>query len=211
MCIPDICLVNVSQDWLATIPPYPHYSGKRGADYDVASAISDPDSMWIVRQQLFFACTLRSLNSNKGHYNRYSDEIDLDLVFFSAFENLCLRTTGTMEWNGIRKLYEPSPVHTLYFGRVQDLLGRAPLFPCFLHASWMAMPPLPFRTSTQHDRSRPSYLDVPTEQARNHAGAAMFMRSTPGCGTLAGPSLVTGSCWRAFGHKNRKDPQTVQV
>jgi hypothetical protein len=37
-----------------------------------------------------------------------------------------------MESNGIRKLYEPSPVHTLYVGRVEDLLGQVPLFPCFL-------------------------------------------------------------------------------
>ena len=35
---------------------------------------------------------------------------------------------------GIRKLsrYAPSPVPTLYVGRVEDLLGRVPLFPCFL-------------------------------------------------------------------------------
>ena len=34
----------------------------------------------------------------------------------------------------IRKLspYEPLPVLTLYVGRVEDLLGRVPLFPCFL-------------------------------------------------------------------------------
>ena len=43
-----------SQDCLATITPYPHYISDRGADYDVASSISDPDSMWAVRQQLCF-------------------------------------------------------------------------------------------------------------------------------------------------------------
>ncbi len=45
-----------------------------------------------------------------------------------AFEDLRLRTTGTMESNGIRKVYEPSPVPTLYVGRAKDLLGRVPLF-----------------------------------------------------------------------------------
>ncbi len=44
-----------------------------------------------------------------------------------------------------------------------------------------------------------------TARARDHAGADMCMRSTPGCGTLAGPSLVT------FGRQNRKDPQAFQV
>jgi hypothetical protein len=124
--------VYVSQDCVATIPPYPHYIGDRGADFDVASAISDPDSVWIVRPQLFFQCTVHPLNAAKRPYNRYSDEITLDLVFFSAFEDLHLQTSGTMETNGIRKLYEPSPVPTLYVGRIEDLLGRVPLFPCFL-------------------------------------------------------------------------------
>jgi hypothetical protein len=39
-----------------------------------------------------------------------------------------------METNGIRKLYKPSPVPTLYVGRIEDHLGRVPLFPCFLDA-----------------------------------------------------------------------------
>ena len=120
------------QDCVATIPPYPHFVGDRGADFDVTSAIFDPDSVWIVRPQLFFQCTVRPLNAVKGRYNRYSDEITLDLVFFSPFEDLHLQTSGTMETNGIRKLYEPSPVPTLYVGRIEDLLGRVPLFPCFL-------------------------------------------------------------------------------
>ena len=42
--------------------------------------------------------------------------------------------TGTMESNhdGVRKLYEPSPVPTFYVGRIEDLFGLAPLIPCFL-------------------------------------------------------------------------------
>jgi hypothetical protein len=88
--------------------------------------------MWIVRPQLFFTCTVRPPHAIRGRHNKYAEDIPLNLVFFSAFEDLLLRTTGTMESNGIRKLYEPSPVPTLYVGRVEDLLGRVPLFPCFL-------------------------------------------------------------------------------
>ncbi len=90
----------------------PHYIGERGDGYDVASAISDPDSLWVasVRPQLFFQCTLRPINAAKGRYNCSPDDIDLDLVFFSAFEDFRLHTSGIMETNGIRKLYEPSPV-----------------------------------------------------------------------------------------------------
>ena len=88
--------------------------------------------MWVVRPQLFFTCTVRPPHATRGRHNTYAEDIALNLVFFSAFEDLGLRTTGTMESNGIRKLYEPSPVPTLYVGRVEDLLGRLQLFPCFL-------------------------------------------------------------------------------
>ena len=90
---------------MSTIPPYPHYIGDSDADYDVAAAISDPDSMWIVRPQLFFSCTLRLLTAMVDRYNHSPDDIPLDMVFFSAFEDLLLCFSGTMESNGIRKLY----------------------------------------------------------------------------------------------------------
>ncbi len=49
----------------------PHYISDSGADYDVESSISDPDSMWIVRPQFFFSCALRHLNASRNdRYNR---------------------------------------------------------------------------------------------------------------------------------------------
>ncbi len=127
-----------SQDCLATIPPYLYYIGDRGADYDVVASIADPDSMWIVRPQLFFTCTVRPPHATIGRHNKYAEDIALNLVFFSAFEVLRLRTTGTIESNGIRKCMNPhlSPVTpTLYVGRVEDLLGMVPLFPCFFYGN----------------------------------------------------------------------------
>ncbi len=47
-------------------------------------------------------------------YNLLSDNSQLELVFFSAFGKLLLLTAGTKESNGIYKVYEPSPVPTLY-------------------------------------------------------------------------------------------------
>ncbi len=46
-----------------------------------------------------------------------------------------------------------------------------------------------------------------TARARDRAGAAMCMRSTPGCGILAGPSLVLED----FRSPKSKDPQAFQV
>ncbi len=57
------------------------------------------------------------------------------------------------------------------------------------HQQQGCFPPILFHASTLLDRSRPPNLGVPTEQASNHAGASMSMRSTPGRGTSAGPSL----------------------
>ena len=144
------CCVLLMQDCVATIPPYPHYVGDRDDGYDVAAALSDPDSMWIVRPQLFFSCTVRPLTARVDSYNNSPDDIPLDLVFFSAFEDLHLQFTGTMESNRIRKLYEPSPVPTLYVGLVEDLLGRLPLFPCFLDGNTTST--IPFKYSARQGR-----------------------------------------------------------
>ncbi len=92
----------------------------------------DQDSMWFVRPQLFFHCTLRPIGTVAGSYNSSDEDIPLDLIFFSPFEELRLRTAGIMESKGIHRVYEPSPVPALYVGRVEDLLCRVPLIPCFL-------------------------------------------------------------------------------
>ncbi len=99
---------------------------------DVAESLFDPDSMWFVLPQLFFHCTLRPIVTAAGRYNRSDEDIQLDVIFFSLFEQLRLRTARIMESKGIHRVYEPSPVPTLYVGRVEDLLGRVPLIPCFL-------------------------------------------------------------------------------
>ena len=116
---------------MATIPPYPFYVGDRDECYVVEDALSDPDSMWIVRPQLFFHCSVRPLGAPTDAYGRCPDDIPLYLVFFSSFEDLGLHLTGTMESNGVRKLYGPSHVPTLYVRRVQDLLGRYLSFRAF--------------------------------------------------------------------------------
>ncbi len=105
---------------MATIPPYPFYIGERDDDCDVAESLFDPDSMWLVRPQLFFHCTLRPIGTSAGSFNRSNEDIPLDLVFFSPFEEPRLRTAGIMESKGIHRVYKLSPVPTLYVGRVEE-------------------------------------------------------------------------------------------
>ncbi len=91
-----------TQDCLATIPPYPNYICNRVSDYDVASSISDPKSMWIVRQQLFYKCSLRPFNATMGCYNIYLEDIpqvESQPSLFSAYDDLQVRllSSGQIE------------------------------------------------------------------------------------------------------------------
>ncbi len=96
----------------------------------------------------FFHCTLRPIGTVAGSIKRSDEDIPLDLIFFSPFEELRLRTAGIMESRGIHRVYEPSPVPTLYFGRVEDLPGGFHSF----HAFWTEMQPQLFHISTAADR-----------------------------------------------------------
>ncbi len=155
-------------------------------------SLFDPDSMWFVRPQLFFPCTLRPIGTVAGRYNRSDEDIQLDLIFFSPFEELRLRTAGIMESKGIHRVYEPPPVPTLYVGRVEDLLGRVSLIPCFLDGNTTSTIPHEY-SSWQKDAFECCCAMV---LALPRGGAAMFTRSTPVCGTLDGPSLAwAASLW----------------
>ncbi len=89
MYIPAIIMIHIVL-CLATIPPNPYYIGDLGTDYDVVVSIPNPDSMWIVRPQLFFqvTCTVRPPHANRGPHNKNPEDVPLNLVFFSAFEHL---------------------------------------------------------------------------------------------------------------------------
>ena len=155
-------------------PPDPHCIGDSGADFDVASAISDSDSMWVVRPHLFCKCTLRPLLSTKISYNRHSGDIDFDLVFFSAFMIFACEPLAQyyvkIESNGIiRKLYAAAMKPRL---SPRSMLAgwKTSLDGCHSFRATSMVILLPFRISTQHDRSRPSNSVVPTVKALHHAG-----------------------------------------
>jgi hypothetical protein len=80
-----------------------------------------------------------------------------------------------------------SPLLSLHSmsAELRTFLGGCHCFRAFLTETQHLL----FHTSMLLDRSRPLHSAVLTDQARDLAGAAMFTRSTPGCGTLADPSL----------------------
>ncbi len=102
---------------MATIPPHPFNIGERDNYYDVAESLFDPDRMWFVWPQLFFHCTLCPIGTVAGSYNRSDEDILLDLVFFSPFEELRLRTARIMESKGIHRVYEAAASSDSWRGR----------------------------------------------------------------------------------------------
>ena len=61
---------------------------------------------------------------------------------FSTFEELKLPATGPMD-RATTKLYKPSPTPILYVAPCHLMLGRVPLFPCFLQGN--ATPTIPHK------------------------------------------------------------------
>ena len=104
-----------------TTPPHPFYIGERDNNYDVAD---DQDSICFVRPQLFFHCTLCPIGARVGSRNRCDEDIALNLIFFSAFEELRLRTADGAGPNSRRgsHVYE---INTWLwnFGRPQPRVG----------------------------------------------------------------------------------------
>ena len=67
-------------------------------------------------------------------WTRGPDDIEACLAFFSTFEELKLPTTGPMD-HATSKMYEQSPTPILYVAPCENMLGRVPLFPCFLQGN----------------------------------------------------------------------------
>jgi hypothetical protein len=68
--------------------------------------------------------------------------------------------------------------------------------PLLFHAFWTEMQPQLFHISTAADSGTLLSAAVPIVRALPRGGAAMFTRSTPGCGALEGPSLAwAASLW----------------
>jgi hypothetical protein len=174
--------------------------------YDVASAISDPDS-------IFFRCTLRPVNETKGRYNRYSEDIDVDLFFFSAFEDFRLHSSGTMVTNGIRKLFEPSesPAGTCPDSiRWQDSrpLGSGAGATLSVLSSWQRHL---YHSKQVRCSTEPGLrIRVPVCRRRK-PGIAQWQPCVLDQHLAVELWQAPASCWWNFDRRNRKDPQTLQV
>ena len=109
-------------------------------------SLEDPSDMsledaWHARPQLFFKSILRPQNERppkNPSWTRGPDDLEATLVFFSTFEELKLPATGPMD-----RATTQSSTSILYVTPCELMLGRVPLFPCFLQGN--ATPTIPHK------------------------------------------------------------------
>ena len=132
---------------------------------------------YYARPQLFFRCTV----CPTGSLQTLSKHKELALVFFSTFEPITLTPGAVTQRNGVPMPYDiasSSNLPSLYLCLARNFLGRVPLTPCFVRGT--GLQPCPTALAT----ARELWLTAAMELAT----ASGFMRSTFGCGVMAGDS-----------------------
>ena len=64
--------------------------------------------------------------AKRAHYTYGTDDIQVQLVFYSTFEPVVLPGGCPMEAVGVQKLYEPSPTPILHVGPAAKVMGNVP-------------------------------------------------------------------------------------
>ena len=89
--------------------------------------------VWYARPQLFFNCTLCPTGAQAAWYSSTHKEVSL--VYFSTFEPIDLTPDSIMQRAGVPMLYDSASnqrLPCLFICPVANVLGRAPLIPCFI-------------------------------------------------------------------------------
>ena len=130
--------------------------------------LSGDGLVWYARPQLFFNCTLCPTGAKGPEFSASHKEVSL--MYFSTFEPINLNPDSIMQQAGVPMLYDSasSPrLPCLYICPVANVLGRAPLIPCFIGGNSHLMIPHSFKddqglgsasADTQWDRGNSSRL-----------------------------------------------------
>jgi hypothetical protein len=120
--------------------------------------------VWYARPQLFFNCTLCPTGF-KASVNGGSHK-EVSLVYFSTFEPIDLTPDSIMQRAGVPMLYDSASnprLPCLYICPVANVLGRAPLIPCFIGGN--RHPTIPFCFK---DDRRIGHGSADTQRARGN-------------------------------------------
>ena len=167
------CLDNTHsvQDTIVVVPQYPYNIEDDPADVPL-------EDRWYARTQLFFSCHLRPAGARPPKYSSYKirpDDLLLQLVFFSTFEELHLPIHGPMEDAGVIKLYYPSPIPCLYVAPAANVPGRVPLIPLYLAGN--STPTIPHKFS-KHKGSGFPIGSADTADADGRRGSNVYEVNT---------------------------------
>ena len=157
------------QDCVVVLAPYPNNpnpveSFNIKTDFD----LTGDGLVWYARPQLFFNCTLCPTGLKATMHSGSHKEVSL--VYFSTFEPIDLTPDSIMQRAGVPMLYDSASnprLPCLYICPVANVLGRAPLIPCFIGGN--RHPTIPYRfkddrrigdgsADTQRDRGNGSRL-----------------------------------------------------
>ena len=157
------------QSIVVVLVPYPN-NPNPVEDFNVKTDFDlQGDSLvWYARPQLFFNCTLCPTGAKGPLLNHTHKEVSL--VYFSTFEPIELTPDSIMQKAGVPMLYDSASnprLPCLYICPVSNVLGRAPLIPCFIGGN--SHPTIPHRfkddqrlgsasADTQRDRGNGSRL-----------------------------------------------------
>jgi len=98
--------------------------------------------VWYAKPQLFFNVTLCPTGKARNSFSHKQ----VSLVFFSTFEPINLTPNSVMQKNGIPMFFDSASSSnelSLYICEARNVLGRAPMMPCFLEGN--PTPTLPHR------------------------------------------------------------------
>ncbi len=116
---------------LAPFPNNPNLNPVESFNVNADFDLQGDGLVWYARPQLFFNCTL----CPTGAKGDRSAHIEVSLVYFSTLEPNELTPDSIMQRAGVPILYDSASnprLPCLYICPVANVLGRAPLIPCFI-------------------------------------------------------------------------------
>jgi hypothetical protein len=138
-------LGDCRQEVVVILAPFPN-NPNPVAEFDVVCGfdLKGDGLVWYARPQLFFNCTRCSRCCQGPEYS--ADHKEVSLVYFSSFEPIYLTPNSVMQKAGVPMLYDISinpRLPSLYIYPVANVLGRAPLIPCFIDGN--THPTIPYK------------------------------------------------------------------
>jgi hypothetical protein len=152
------------------IPPYPYYE----LDPDEFEVVSDFDKLWFARLRLLFRVTVQPRGSSSDR-----DQLQvLSLAFITTFDDdigQMIRERDTLlRDHDCKLLFEaPESKPICYVVPISNILGRAPLMPCYLNGN--PTPTIPHTFAHLHQPRYKALGIIPDTKLGSGNGSKLFL------------------------------------